>query len=136
MACIPYNQNQRLLIPANLDDLVPDDHLVRAVNDVVERLEISSMLKKYRDGGRDAFHPRILLKVLFYGYACGERSSRVLEDKLKHDLFYMWLAAMQTPNFSTIAHFRQENLKEIKDLFVQVLLICKGMGLVRVGHWA
>lgn len=136
MAFIPYNQYQRQLIPTNLSDLVPDDHLVVAVNDVVERLEISPILTKYRDGGRDAFHPRILLKILFYGYACGERSSRVLEDKLKHDVFYMWLAAMQTPNFSTIAHFRQENLKEIKELFIQVLLVCKEMGLVRIGHWA
>lgn len=136
MAFIPYNQRQRLLIPTDINDLVPEGHLVRTVNDVVERLEIGSILAKYRNGGRDAFHPRILLKILFYGYACGERSSRVLEDKLKHDVFYMWLAAMQTPNFSTVAYFRQENLKEIKGLFVQVLLICKEMGLVRVGHWA
>lgn len=133
---IPYNQNQGFLFPTDLNDLVPEGHLVRAVNDVVERLDISAIIAKYRSGGRDAFHPRLLLKILFYGYASGERSSRVLEDKLKHDAFYMWLAAMQRPNFSTIAHFRQVNHKELKGLFVQILLICKEMGLVRVGHWA
>lgn len=136
MSFIPYNQNQKQLLPADLNEIIPEDHLVRAVNDVVERLNIRSIEKKYRNGGRDAYHPRVLLKVLFYGYANGERSSRVLEDKVMHDVFYMWLSAMQRPNFSTIAHFRQAHLKEIKELFVQVVMICKEMGMIGVGHWA
>lgn len=136
MSFIPYNQNQRQLLPTNLNDVIPEDHLVRAVNEVVEQLNIKSIEGKYRDGGREAFHPRMMLKVLFYGYANGERSSRVLEDKLKHDVFYMWLGAMQTPKFRTIAHFRQSHLTEIKEVFVQVLKICKDLDMVKVGHWA
>lgn len=136
MAFIPYNQNQQQLLPTDINEMIPEDHLVRAVNDVVEKHDISSIKGKYKDGGRDAYHPKVLLKVLFYGYANGERSSRVLEDRVMRDVFYMWLTAMQRPNFSTIAHFRQTHLKEIKELFVQVVMICKEMGRIRVGHWS
>lgn len=72
MAFISYNQCQGLIFPMNLNDLIPDDYLVRAINDVVEKLYIGSITAKYKDGGRDAFHPWILLKILFYGYAPAE----------------------------------------------------------------
>lgn len=77
MAFIPYNQNRQQLLPTDLNEIIPEDHLVRAVNDVVERLNIRSIEKKYRNGGRDAYHPRVLLKALFYGYASGDLSACV-----------------------------------------------------------
>lgn len=131
----PYVQDQGVLFPSHLGDLVPQDHLARIVSEVVEKLDCSKIESEYSDLGRDAYHPRLLLKLLFYGYATGTRSSRAIAKACREGVVFMWLAAGQTPDFRTISDFRKNHLKAIQDLFVQVVRLCRELGLVKVGHW-
>lgn len=129
-----YNQRQILLLPPDISQMVPEEHLARVINDVVDRLEINTLTKQYNETGQHSFHPRMLLKVLFYGYATGIRSSRKIAKKLEEDVIYMWLSGMQKPDFRTIALFRQKRLKQIKAIFVEIANICLELGLTKIGR--
>ncbi len=128
-----YNQNQVQLLPANLNENVPADHLARLISQVVDGMDTSAIERSYSDQGQHAYHPKMLIKVLVYGYSVGIRSSRKLADRLNEDLVFMWLSGRQTPDFRTIADFRKARLIDIKTLFVQVLSLCRSLGMVRVG---
>lgn len=132
----PYVQDQGVLFPSHVGDLIPQDHLARVVSEVVEKLDCSKIEERYSDLGRDAYHPRLLLKLLLYGYATGTRSSRAIAKACREVVVFMWLAAGQTPDFRTISDFRKNHLAAIQDLFVQVVRLCKELGLVKVGHWS
>lgn len=129
-----YNQHQILLLPPDISQMVPQDHLARVINDVVDRLEINALTRQYNEAGQHSFHPRMLLKVLFYGYATEVRSSRKIAKKLEEDVIYMWLAGMQKPDFRTIALFRQKRLKQIKAIFVEIASICLEIGITKIGR--
>ena len=135
---IPYNQSQLMLLPLNIREMIPKDHLVRAINVLVERLNLSLIYQKYKnsEGGRPSYHPLILIKVLFYAYAIGLRSSRKIAARLESDVFFMYLAAMQRPDFRTISDFRKEHLGQLKELFKQIVLISKQLGIAKIGHIA
>ena len=83
--------------------------------------------------GQHAYHPKMLLKVLVYGYALGIRSSRKLENRLNEDIVFMWLSGRQTPDFRTIADFRKVKLVDVKNVFLEVLKLCQELGMVRIG---
>lgn len=87
----------------------------------------------YSPDGQHAYHPKMLIKVLVYGYSIGIRSSRKLADRLNEDIVFMRLSSRQTPDFRTIADFRKDRLIDVKSLFIQVLSLCQELGLVRVG---
>lgn len=129
----PYFQNQMQLLPPSLDELVVKDHLARLISHSVDALDITTIEKSYSYHGQHAYHPRLLLKVLVYGYAIGLRSSRKLADRLNEDIVFMWLAGRQTPDFRTIADFRKDKLHDFKRLFEQVLQTCFALGLTRAG---
>ena len=128
-----YTQDQPFLLPLSLHDFVEEEHLARVVNDVVNLLDLNALYVRYSELGCSAYHPQMMLKVLFYGYATGERSSRVLAHRLKSDVAYMYLSGCQRPDFRTLNRFRKENLGALKDLFVQVVRLCKAMGMLSVG---
>lgn len=128
-----YNQNQVQLLPANLNESIPADHLARLISQVVDGMDTSAIERSYSDQGQHAYHPKMLIKVLVYGYSVGIRSSRKLADRLNEDLVFMWLSGRQTPDFRTIADFRKAKLIDIKALFVQILSLCRELGMVRVG---
>jgi len=128
-----YNQEQRFLLPPSLEDFVGQDHLARVVNEVVNGLDLTELYARYSELGCAAYHPQLLLKVLFYGYATGERSSRKLAHRLQSDVAYMYLAGMQRPDFRTINRFRQEHLPLLQGLFVQIVRLCQALGMVRIG---
>ena len=130
------DQEQKTLFPAAIGDLVPQDHLARVVSETIDQLEIRAFIEKYSLDGQHAFHPRMMLKVLFYGYAVGIRSSRKLADAIQLNVPFMWLAAGNQPDFRTIALFRKKHIGEMEDLFVQVVRICCEMGMVKVGNWS
>jgi len=104
----PYNPEQLSLLPPNLDELIPANHVVRVVREVIDSLDIDHILKKYKGGGANAFHPRMLLKILVYGYLSNIYSSRKLEDAVLSNVQFMWLAGMQRPDHNTINRFRLE----------------------------
>jgi hypothetical protein len=94
-------QNQGILLSADLNDLVAADHPVRIVNDVLERIYISEVLKLYKPGGTSSYQPRMLLKVLVFGYMNNIYSSRRLEEAIGQNIHFMWLAGMNRPDHNT-----------------------------------
>jgi transposase len=126
-----YNQHQLMLIPPSLDELIKPNHPVRSINTIIDRLNLDPLLNQYEGAGASSYHPRMLLKVLVYGYLCNIYSSRKLEDAVRENIPFMWLAGMNTPDHHTINRFRSERLKEnIKELFSQVVLLLAEAGMI------
>lgn len=129
-----YTQNQILLLPPDVSTLIPQEHLAKVINEIVDTIDITAITSSYSGIGQNAYHPRMLLKVLFYGYATGVRSSRKIAQKLQEDVVYMWLSGMQKPDFRTLALFRQQRLNQIKSLFVEIVNLCVEMGITKIGR--
>lgn len=124
-----YNQQQAMLLPPDLEELVEKTHPVRIINTVIDHLNIDGISSQYKGGGTSSYHPCMLLKALVYAYICNEYSSRRIEQLLKRDVYFMWLTAMSTPDHNTINRFRSDKLKGVlKDVFTQIvqLLISSG----------
>ena len=117
-----YNQNDYLLFPPCLGDFIADNDPVRVLNAVVDHLDIRSLEDSYEGGGASSYHPRMLLKVVFYAYLQNVYSGRKMEQLLRRDVNFMWLSSMQTPDFNTINLFRRNRLAPVVDnLFTQVV---------------
>ena len=135
---LPYEPDQQLLLPAALQEWLPDDHLAYFISDVVEQLDMSEVTARYereRRGG-PPYHPRMMVKVLLYSYCVGVASSRRIAQRLHEDIAFRVLAANNTPDFRTISDFRKDNLDALSGLFIQVLALCQQAGLVKLGHVA
>jgi len=128
-----YSQNQTQLLPQNLTTSIACDHIARLINQVIDEMDLSFIETTYSEMGQHAYHPKMLLKVLVYGYTLGIRSSRKLENRLKEDIVFMWLSGRQTPDFRTIADFRKVKLVDVKKVFLEVLELCQALGMVRIG---
>ena len=113
---------------------MPDDHLARFVVDIVDRLDLGALERQYGGGGKDPYHPSLLLGLLFYGYATGVFSSRKLERATYDSVAFRFIAANAHPDHDTIASFRKRFLEELQGLFVQVLLIARETGLLKLGN--
>jgi transposase len=134
-----YDPNQTVLLSPNLHDWLPEEHLARYISEVVEEsLDLAPLLERYRNasGGHPAVHPKMLTKLLVYGYAIGVRSSRKIERATYEDLAFRWLAANHHPDHNTIARFREKNLDALEGLFIQGLQISEKLGMVHLGRVA
>ena len=129
----PLNEGMSFLLPPNIEDFVPDDHLARTVSEVVDSIDTTPIENKYSNLGQNTYHPKIMLKILFYGYAVGVRSGRKIAQRCKTDTAFMYLARMYQPDFRTISDFRKNNLKEIESFFVEIVNICRKVGMVKAG---
>ncbi|TNF43887.1 MAG: IS1182 family transposase [Cytophagales bacterium] len=128
-----YSPNQLMLLPPSLEELIPANHPSRTVNSVIERIDLSSVTRLYSQNGASSYHPRMLLKVLVYGYLENCFSSRKLEKAICENIVFMWLAGMQHPDHHTINRFRSERLKEvIGDIFSQIVLLLHEEGLLDI----
>jgi transposase len=121
------------LLPPSVDEWLPERHLARFVVEVIERLELRAMVGAYRGSGSASYHPSLLLGLLVYGYATGVFSSRKLERATYDSVAFRFIAANDHPDHDTIATFRRRLLKEIEGLFVQVLLLAREAGLLKLG---
>jgi transposase len=110
-----YSQGQTMLLPPSLDELIPVNHLVRTVNSTVDSLDIAPLIDTYIGGGTSSYHPRMLVKVIVYAYLQKIYSSRKIAKALREDINFMWLSAMNQPDFRTINGFRSERLKDVID---------------------
>lgn len=130
-----YNPDQMLLLPPSLREWLPEEHLAYFVSDMVDRFDISSFYAEYEGDGRrnQPFEPRMMVKVLLYGYATGVFSSRKLARKLHEDVAFRVLAAGNFPAHRTLCDFRMKHLAEFEALFVQVVRLSKEAGLVKLG---
>lgn len=131
-----YQQNQGQLLPKSLNDSVSPDHTARLINQVIDEMDLSFILNQYSPLGQKAYHPRMLFKVLVYGYTIGIRSSRKIADRLNEDVVFMWLSGRSAPDFRTIADFRKDKLADVKKTFVEVLGLCRQLGMIRIGKVA
>ena len=128
-----YTQTQAMLLPPSLDELIAPDHPVRIVNQVLEKVDIEPLLKKYSGGGSSSFHPRMLLKVLVFAYINNVYSSRKIEAALKENIHYMWLSGISTHDHNTINRFISDRLKEVlRQVFTQVVLLLSEEGLLNI----
>jgi transposase len=132
LAC---DRDQAFLLPPDVRDWLPADHLAWFVLDVVDQLDLGPFLKAYRaDGhGRAAYEPRMLLAVLLYGYCTGVRSSRQVERRCQEDIAFRVQAGNSTPDHVTIARFRVRHEQALSGLLVASLKLCSAAGMVRLG---
>src|SRR5215510_749862 len=135
----PYSQDQRLLLPPDMREWLPDGDLASFISDVVDALDLSAIYRAYErsDGrGQAAYHPALMVKLLLYGYCTGVPSSRKIEQATYRDVAFRVLAADQHPDHDSIAAFRERHLAVLADVFGQVLQLCQAAGLVKLGHVA
>jgi transposase len=133
----PYDPDQLLLMPPALSDWVPEGHLARGVSDLVDTLDLSAIEDTYtEERGYPPYHPRMMVKLLVYGYCTGTYSSRRIADKLIDSVAFRFLAAGNQPDFRTISDFRKNHGPALEGLFDQVLEVCQKAGLVKLGKVA
>lgn len=126
-----YSPNQFLLLPPSLEEMIDPNHPVRVVNQVIDSLDIESLVAKYKGGGCSSYHPRLLLKVLVYGYLTNQYSSRKIEQALSQNIHFMWLSGMSYPDHNTINRFRNDKLKGVlREVFSQVVLLLVEKGVI------
>jgi len=131
---IPYQSNPCFVLPPRVGDFIPEDDLCWVTSDVVDMLDLSGIKGKYSDYGAEAYHPGMLLKLVLYGVATGNRSSRRLARLGAFDVRGIMLCGGLRPAWRTISRFISDNYGEVRDLFCQVLKICMELGLVGFGH--
>jgi transposase len=129
------DRDQAFLLPPDVRDWLPADHLAWFVLDVVDQLDMDPFLAAYRaDGhGRAAYEPRMLLAVLLYAYATGIRSSRQIERRCHEDIAFRVLSGNTSPDHVTIARFRVRHEQALAGLLIQSLKLCAAAGMVRLG---
>jgi len=126
-----YSPNQILLLPPSLEEMIDPNHPVRVVNQVIDSLDIDLLIKKFKGGGCSSYHPRLLLKLLVYGYLSNQYSSRKIEQASKQNIHFMWLSAMSYPDHNTINRFRSDRLKGVlREVFSQVVLLLVEKGII------
>jgi transposase len=131
-----YLPEQDLLLPQNVRDWLPEDHLAHFVSDVVDQLDLSAIESVYEkeERGQPPYHPGMMTKILLYGYCVGVFSSRRMAKKLVEDVGFRMLAAGNEPDFRTIADFRKLHLAALQKLFDQVLQIALQVGTIKLGR--
>jgi transposase len=132
----PYFPDQGLLLPSSLSEWLPEDHLAYFISDAVEAMDLEAFHARYEGDGRrrQPFDPRMMVKVLIYGYASGVFSSRKIARKLTEDVAFRVLSANNFPAHRTIREFRQLHLQELSGLFVQVVKLAREAGLIKLGR--
>src|ERR1700689_4215608 len=130
----PYFPEQDFLLPPSLREWLPEDHLSYFVSDLIHQLDLGAIESHYEreERGYPPYHPRMMTKVLVYGYCVGVFSSRRLEKRLAEDIAFRVLAAGNEPDFRTISEFRRIHLKALEGLFVQVLQLALKLGRVAI----
>lgn len=130
-----YDQDQLMILPPSLDELLPEDHLARFVSDVVDTaLNFDEIYDAYvEERGFPPYDPKLMVKLLIYGYATGTPSSRKLQERTYTDLAVRYLTAGQHPDFRSICRFRKRHLKALAGIFYDALKLCHEAGLTKLG---
>ena len=136
MKFLPYEPDQAWLLPPSVKDVLGEAHLCFFVHRVVERLGLQRFEEGSGEEGRRAYAPALMVKVWLYAYALQVTSSRRLEQRVREDLAFRYLAGGTTPDYWTLNDFRTRHAQALNDLFVQVVEVARGLGMVRLGHVA
>lgn len=130
------NQDQFVLLPPNLGELIGSKDLVRVVNHFVDYLDLSALIELYEGGGTSSYHPRVLLKILLYGYCTKVYTGRRIARAVKTDIHFMWLSGGNKPNFRTINYFRSGRTKQyIESIFEQMLVYLFDQGYIKFENY-
>ena len=127
------NRRQLYLMPPSIDEWLPENHLARFIAETIDSLDLCEFYKAYAGRGKEAYDPRVMLALILYGYATGTFSSRKIERATYDSVAFRYLSANTHPDHDTIATFRRRFLPQIENLFVQVLMMAKEMGVFKVG---
>lgn len=130
---IDPDRYQTTFLPPSIDDWLPKKHLARFVYEISENISIKIIENTYENCGKPAYSPRLMIRLLFYGYATGVFSSRKIEQATHDSVAFRYLSGDTHPDHDTIAHFRKRFLKELKPIFLQILLIAKEMNFLKLG---
>jgi len=136
MKFLTYNPEQAYLLPPSVRDVLGNNHVCFFLHQAVERLDLNAFEQGYVEEGRPAYHPALLLKVWLYGYVLGVTSARRLEQRVREDLAFRYLAGGATPDFWTLNQFRTRHARALNDLFTQVVELARSLGMGRLGHVA
>ena len=129
------NRDTPMLLPPSIQEWLPEQHLARFVVELVEQLDLSEITSRYGgSGGRRAYHPVMMVALLFYGYATGVFSSRKLEQATYDSVAFRYITGDEHPDHDTIANFRKRFLGELEGLFKQVLEMAAELGTLRLGR--
>ncbi len=135
MAKIVFKQdksNQLLLLPPEIGSLIPDNHLVRVVDEVINQIKMAPLIDTYKGGGTSSYSPRVMLKVLTYAYTQGIYTTRRIEKALRENVNFMWISGMSTPDHGTIHNFRAKRMKEaVENIFSSVIDVLIQRGYVK-----
>lgn len=128
-----YEQDQLTLLPQSLEELIPADHLVRVVNETIEKMNINPLIEGYKGGGTSSYHPKMMLKVIVYAYTQKIYSSRRISKAFRENINFMWISGNNRPDHRTINNFRSSRLKEsIDKVFSSTLGLLVESGLVKL----
>src|SRR3989338_895936 len=125
--------NQEFLFPKKPSEFLPENHLAKAVYEIVKLLDLRKIEVKYSEIGQNAYAPRMMTSILFYGYSIGVRSSRKVSRGCEERFDFVYLAEGLKPSHDRISDFRKENLEELKVAFQEIVLIGNFMGLAEFG---
>lgn len=130
MAFIKSFKHQTYLLPLNICDMIPEDHICFLVEEIVEKIDFSEFEQHYSGAGHPAYHPRIMCKILIQSTLDRVRSSRAIARNVRENLVYMYLAEKVEPDFRTISDFRKNNLNLLEDIFKITICSAKDLGAV------
>ena len=117
------DKNQEFLFPKRLSEYLPDAHLAKAIDEIVEKLDLSSIKIKYSSLGQHAYNPQTMISLLFYGYSTGVRSSRKISIGCEERFDFAFLSNGLKPSHDRISDFRKDNIAELKEIFKIIVLI-------------
>lgn len=130
---VPVDRHTQYLLPPSVEQWLPEDHLARFVVEVLEQIDLGALERVYRGRGSAAHHPQVLLGLLIYGYATGVFSSRAIERATHESVAFRYIAANTHPDHDTIASFRRRFGAQVRQVFLQVLLLAQQMKLLKLG---
>ena len=133
----PYDQHQGYLIPPSVGDLIPQDHLVRMVSEVIDELNLEDRFRKYqKGGGASRYHPVMMTKLFVYGYITKICSSRMLAKAARENVMFMWLSGSQRPDFRTLNDFRGKLLKgTMEEIFVTAVKMLAAKKYIKLENY-
>lgn len=124
---------QLFLLPPSIDEFIPDNHLARLIDGIIEKFDFNSIEDQYSFLGQKSYHPKMMTKLWVYSYCTGIFSGRKIAARCETDTAYMFLASMYRPDFRTINDFRKDNIEFFNKIFLDVLKVCRELGMGQVG---
>ena len=129
----PEQKKQLFLLPSSIEEFIAENHLARVIDGIVEKLDCRSIEEQYSFLGQKSYSPKMIIKLWIYSYCTGVFSGRKIDVKCETDTAYMFLAGMYRPDFRTINDFRKDNIDFFNKIFLDVLQVCRQLGMAQVG---